>query len=507
MKIAAIDVGSNSFHLLIAQVGSDGNLTPIDRSKELVRLGDSAFRGGISADAISRSVETLKRFRGTIDRHSCDATLAIATSAVREAENGGDFVRTVRDETGIEITVVPGDEEARRIYLGARSTLDLRTRRALIVDIGGGSVELIVGDASHVHFLASLKLGVLRLLDEWRPSDPVKPDERQRLAERIHRAFEEPLAQARKVGFDVVLMTSGTARAIADLVPSPAGENRPKRVRFGALYALEERLCSLASSERLKLPGLDPKRADSVVVGTMVARTLLEGVHADEYVLSDGALREGMLIDYAARNQPGLALIDEFPDRRRRAVVSLMRRCHVDVKHAEQVAHLALDLFRGTRPLHSLPNSDGELLEFSALLHDIGYHIAPSKHHKHGAYLIENVGLEGFLPEEVQLLSSLVRYHRKATPREGHEPYGRLPEKQRERVRVLAGLLRVADGLDRSCAQRVRGLRCLVHDKSIEVFLTVRGDPELEQWGARRKADLLQEIFAHKLKLVIEDRT
>jgi exopolyphosphatase / guanosine-5'-triphosphate,3'-diphosphate pyrophosphatase len=508
LKIAAIDCGTNSFHLLVAQVAADGVIEPLDRAKEMVRLGDSAFRGVISEDASARAVEAIRRFRGIAERSGVDAIIAVATSAVREAENGGDFVRLIRDETGIELTVIRGDEEARLIYLGARSALNLATHRALIVDIGGGSVELIVGDSRDVHHASSLKLGVLRLLELYPITDPVTPDQRGKLAEHLHRELESAMGPARKIGFELVAMTSGTARQVAELVPSPVdAKDKLRRVAFKDVYQLEDRLCALPASERQKIPGLDPRRVDSIVPGVILVRALLETAHADEYVMCETALREGLVADYAARNRPGIALVDEFPDPRRRSIVGLMRRCNADRAHAEHVARLALDLFRGTRPLHNLPNSDGELLEFASLLHDIGFHVASSKHHKHAAYLIENNELKGFTADEIQLLAQVARYHRKATPKETHEGFGKLSSANKDKVRKLAAMLRVADGLDRGYAQVVRSVRVRVPDKadkSVELTLSAKGDPELEVWGARRKADLFQEVFGRKLKYTVE---
>jgi exopolyphosphatase/guanosine-5'-triphosphate,3'-diphosphate pyrophosphatase len=504
MKIAAVDVGTNSLHLLIARVGADGILEPLTREKEMVRLGDSAFKGLIAPETVARAVETLRKFRESADRVGCDALIAVATSATREAENGGDFVRLVRDETGIELNVIGGDEEARLIYLGARAGLNLSGKRALIVDIGGGSVELIVGGARELQLSTSLKLGVLRLLDQTPLSDPITSDQRARLAELLHRSLEGPIAQARSVGFDLVAMTSGTARAVADLLPAHDGSTAPRVVAFRDVFALEDRLCALSAVERARLPGLDARRVDSIVPGVILVRSLLEVAHADEYVLCESALREGLVYDFVQRHQPDVRIIDEVPDLRRRTVIQTSRRYQANREHAEQVARLALDLFRGTRTLHNLPNSDGELLEFAALLHDIGFHISSSKHHKHGAYLIANTEMKGFTADEVTLLSQVIRYHRKSTPKESHDPYGKLPAPMKQRVRVLAALLRVADGLDRSYAQRIRSVRCRVTDKTVDLSLSTSSDPELEVWGARRKRDLFEEVFARKLRFLVE---
>jgi exopolyphosphatase / guanosine-5'-triphosphate,3'-diphosphate pyrophosphatase len=503
VKIAALDVGTNSIHLLIARVTSDGQVEPLDRAKEMVRLGDSAFKGVISPDAFARATDCIRRYRAQAERAGVDAVIAVATSAVREAENGGDFVRVVRDETGIELTVIRGEQEARLIYLGARGALNLAGRKALIIDIGGGSVELIVGDSREAHYATSLKLGVLRLLDQYELSDPITPDQRLRLAEQLHRALEGPTAAIRKIGFDLVAMSSGTARAVADLIPNTSTE-KPRAVPFKEVYALEEKLCAMSAADRSRVPNLDPKRVDSIVPGVILVRSVLEVVHADSYVLCEAALREGLVADYAARNGPGIQLIDEYPDLRRRSVIRLQRRCNANQAHAEHVGRLALDLFRGLRPLHGLANADGELLEFAALLHDIGFHIAPSKHHKHSAYLVENADLQGFTTDEIQTLAQTVRYHRKATPKEGHPGYAALPAPGKQKVRSLAAILRLADGLDRGYAQLVRGVRCRIGDKSVEVTLSSQSDAELELWGARRKRDLAEEVFDRKFKFTVE---
>ncbi|MFO0579473.1 MAG: Ppx/GppA phosphatase family protein [Polyangia bacterium] len=521
MKIAAIDCGTNSFHLLIGQVNAEGQVIAIDRAKDMVRLGDSTFRSGvISAESFARAADALRTFRRIAESHGCDATIAVATSATREADNGGDFVRAMRDETGIDLQVISGEEEARLIYLGARSALPLAGRRALLIDIGGGSVELMVCDARELYFQRSLKLGVLRLLSHLR-GDPPSQDERAQLAELCHRQLEKIAGPMLRIGFDLVALSSGTARALAELIappspprpadgsvrerePPPGAKDRARIVRFSDIYALEQRLCSLPSTERSRLAGLDPRRVDSIVAGVILVRSLLEVFHADEYMLCEAALREGLIYDYAAKNRPGIQLVDEFPDLRRRSVVGLMRRTHVREPHAQHVARLALDLFRGLRPLHGLPNADGELLEFAALLHDIGFYIAASKHHKHGEYLIENVGLPGFSDEETHLLAQIVRYHRKSTPKDSHENFVALSDSLQRKVRVLAGLLRIADGLDRTNRQLVRGIRVRILSKEIELVLSVGNaeDLELEVWSARRKADLMSEVFRRKVHLL-----
>ena len=515
MKIASIDCGTNSFHLMIGQISAQGQVEVVDRQKDMVRLGDSTFQNGvISPESFLRATEALRTFRKLCDSHQVDATVAVATSATREALNGGDFVRAVRDETGIDLQVISGEEEARLIYLGARSVLPLGNRRALLFDIGGGSVEIMVCDARELYFQRSLKLGVLRLLQMFSREQP-SVDERAQLAEFCHRALEKIAAPIQRIGFDFVAISSGTGRALAEictpLVPrsdAPSSKDKAERskvVRFSDIFALEQRLFAMTPAERQKMPGLDPRRADSILPGVVLVRSLLEVFHADEYVLCEAGLREGLIFDYAQKHRPDIQLSDEFPDLRRRSVVSLMRRCQVREPHAQQVARLALDIFRGLRPLHGLANYDGELLEFAALLHDAGFYIAASKHHKHGQYLIENVGLSGFSSEEIKILSHCVRYHRKSTPKDTHESFVALGEPLRRKVRLLSSILRVADGLDRTNRQVIESVRCRTQSKEIELTIAVPEgtDLELELWSTRRKADLIEEVFRRKLRFGI----
>lgn len=510
MKIAAIDLGTNSFHLIIARVTIEGAIEVVDRAKEMVRLGDSAFRTGLIApEAFERGTQAMRAFKALAERHGCEAIIAVATSAVRESQNGADFLRELSDATSLEINVIGGEEEARLIYYGIRGSLDFGGRRALLCDIGGGSVEVIVGDARNLYFATSLKLGVLRLLGERITSDPIAPDERAKLVAHCHRTIEKVAPAAREAAFDFLAMSSGTASAVADLIAAqkglPAGAGRPKKLLFSDILALESLVTSRSATERLRLPGLDPKRADSIVPGVILVRCVMEAFHVDEVTLCDAALREGMVADWVARNRGGIRLIEEFPDLRRRSVIGLCRRSGYHQAHAEHVARLALDVFRGTRALHGLSNADGELLEYACLLHDVGYQISPQRHHKHGSYLIASYDMKGFSPEEQAMLAQIVRYHRKATPKESHAEFMALQPASRHKARVLAGILRIADGLDRSYTQRVRHVTCEVGDRAVTLRLDADGDASLEVWGARRKRDLFEEVFSRKVRLDVRE--
>ena len=514
MRIAALDVGSNSFHLIVVQVTTGGHFEVLDRAKEMVRLGESSLRTGIiRPEVFRRGLDALASLRRLADRHQPDALVAVATSAVREAQNGGEFVRAARDEVGVDIQVVRGHEEARLIYLGARGALDLDGRRAVLFDLGGGSLEVILADARECYFTESVKLGVIRLTEEWEASDPPTARDLAALRNRVRRALEPVISRVRAMGFDFAAMSSGTASALAELIQHDQDSAAVRTLTTQSLAAIEQKLAALTIEERSRLTGLDARRADTILAGAIVLRAALELVGADAATVCDAALREGIVADYIATHRPGMLLVEEFPDLRRRSVMELARRCHFDEAHAQHVARLTLSLFHQTRELHQLDESDAELVEFAALLHDIGFHISPSGHHRHTQYLTETHDMVGFSRDEVQVLALAARYHRKAEPpnrktkksiRRRHKQFCDLPRRARRRVRYLAALLRLGDALDRTHGRLVRAVRCQVHRKTIELRIEVDGDPELELWAARRKGDLLEALTGRRLRLAVD---
>jgi exopolyphosphatase/guanosine-5'-triphosphate,3'-diphosphate pyrophosphatase len=510
MRIAALDIGSNSFHLIVAHVNANGRIDILDRAKELVRLGEALRSGVITPAIFDRGLDALRALKRIADRHRPDALQAVATSAVREAQNGGEFVRAVRDELGIEVRVIRGQEEAHLIYLGARRALDLAGRRVALFDVGGGSTELILADARECYFTVSLKLGVLRLRDEWQCADPPTAREAAALADRVRSALEPTVARVKAMGFDFVALTSGTAFALTGMAARMSGGqvNGPSKVlTFRALCDVERKLLTLTAADRAKLPGLDPRRADTVVPGAILLRAILELSGVDEVTLCEPALREGIIADYVAKNRPGIQLVEEFPDQRRRVVMELARRSHYPEAHSHHVARLALSIFHQTRELHGLSNSDGLLLEYAALLHDIGFYISGNRHHRHAHYLITTHEMRGFSQEEVQIVALIARYHRKTAPKKAHPEYTRLSRVGQKKVSKLAAILRIADSLDRTHANLVRAVRCTLNPKTIELRLEADDDPELELWAARRKGDLFEELFGRRLRFAVDPPT
>jgi exopolyphosphatase/guanosine-5'-triphosphate,3'-diphosphate pyrophosphatase len=308
-------------------------------------------------------------------------------------------------------------------------------------------------------------------------------------------------------------MSSGTVTALASLIEQHHDTGVVRTLTLPDLIEIEGKLATLTHAARGRLPGLDARRVDTVLAGAIVLRTALELTGADKATVCESALREGIVADYIATHRPGILLVEEFPDLRQRSVIELGRRCHFDEAHGQHVARLALSLFDQTRELHGLDEADEELLEFTALLHDIGFHISPSGHHRHAQYLIETSDMAGFSRDELKVMALAARYHRKAEPpgasakksvRRRHKQFCALPGRARKRVRTLAALLRVADALDRTHGRLVRAVRCQVRPKTLELRIEVEGDPELELWAARRKGDLLEALTGLRLRLAVD---
>jgi exopolyphosphatase/guanosine-5'-triphosphate,3'-diphosphate pyrophosphatase len=499
LRLAAIDVGSNSLHMIVAQVGPEGAVTTLWRAKEMVGLGRMSFPSHrLSRDAMDQAIFALRRFQQEAVTRHCERIVAVATSAVREASNGGDFIQRARRELGINIRVVSARDEARLIYVGVKHAVELTGGPHLIVDIGGGSVEFIVADEHRPLLLESRKLGAARMTAQFVRSDPIDAKDIERLRQHYERELAPVVEQVRALRPVRALGTSGTLENLTAMCAHEGG---------GAVGAIEaERLSKLVgkliesrAKDREKLEGLDEQRRDQVVAGAVLANEVMRRLGLKKIELCRSALREGILVEYLARHQPDIAVRRQIPDPRRRSVLGLARRCNWEQPHAEHVTALCLQMFDQLRALHGLGDRERELIEYGGLLHDIGWHIAGKGHHKHSMYLILHGDLKGFEDEEVQVIANVARYHRKGLPEGSHEAYAALSGGAKRVVRVGAALLRVADGLDRSHNRVVSSVKCRNGDAGVRVTLETRGDPALEIWAAKRKRDLFEEVFARSI--------
>jgi exopolyphosphatase/guanosine-5'-triphosphate,3'-diphosphate pyrophosphatase len=497
MRIAAIDIGTNSIHMIVVQVRPDLSFEVVDREKDMVRLGAGGLDGrSLTPSAMAAAFQTLAKFRRLAESHQVDEIVAAATSATREAENGGDFIAEVARQTGIRIRVISGTEEARLIHLAAGYGVDVGGTTAVVIDIGGGSVEVTLGTATHLTAGKSFKAGVIRLTERFVKSDPLSDHDARRLTKHLNREMGAFLDQIAASGFDRVIGTSGTILSLGSLALSDGATQledlRNARVSAKALHRLRKRLVVADLEERLQMPGLDPRRADLSVAGSVLLDTILRRLGAEDFTLCDLALREGLVLDYIHRNSARIRKVERYPDVRRRSIVELGERCGYWSEHAQQVSRLALSIFDQTRSVHGLNDREREWLEYAALLHDVGVHISYDRHHRHSYYLIKNGDLRGFDPQEIEVIALVSRYHRQATPKKSHQGYGDLPGALRGTVRVLSAMVRLAEGLDRSHAQAVAGIDLFPRGDDYLARLRTTGDAELELWAAHRHVSPLE---------------
>jgi exopolyphosphatase / guanosine-5'-triphosphate,3'-diphosphate pyrophosphatase len=505
MRIAALDLGTNSFHLLIADVHPDGSFTPLAREKEMLRLGDSVSREGfIPPEAADVAVATVRRMKMLAEAADATEIVACATSAIRLAANGDELVDGIERETGVKVDVINGLTEARLIFGAIRASVLLEPAPALCFDLGGGSLEVMVGTASEMLWATSENLGVARLTADFVHSDPISKADRRALRAHVTTALRGVAREVRPFDPKLVVGSSGTLEDLAAMVAArrnaqvPASLNQLTFTRDEFLPLHDEILASKAS-ERRRMVGLEPRRVDLIVAGSMFLATAMDVFEFDEMTISEWALREGILLDAIGHHDPA-DWTDDPRAIRRASAQSLARRCSYPEAHSKQVARLALELFAQTADLHGLDTDDRELLEYAALLHDIGEHVAHDGHHRHAAYLIQHGGLRGFAPEEVALLAALARWHRRGEPRATDE-LGPLGPGGEERLPMLTALLRIADGLDRSRSQAVDDIDVNVGPSLVLIRLSSDRDTELEQWGARRKRDLFEKVFNRELEV------
>lgn len=499
--VAAIDVGTNSFHLLVADFDTSGHFEVVTREKEPVRLGSGADdMKRLAPEAMDRGIAALDRMRRIAQHAGAIDILAVATSAVREATNNAEFVTRARQEAQVEIEVVSGVEEARLIHLGVLQSAPVFDRRHVVFDIGGGSTEFIVGERSSPLLLRSLKLGAIRLTDRFFPGGVIEPGAIDSCARYVDSFIGGLDAEIAELGFEVAVGSSGTIITLARMAGALRGDrsSRTGNLAFTTLE-LEALVDELAQrprpQDRRGMVGLEERRADIIVAGAVLMRQITHLLHIDRVEVSDHALREGIVFEQRRRaSSPGLDPFHRLGDLRRSAVMYVAGRFHEDLTHAEHITDLALEIFDGLASLHGLDDEDRDLFEAATLLHNVGVYISHSAHHRHSYYLIRNSEhLAGFTEREVEIIAQVARYHRKSSPKAKHAEFASLADDDRTRVRWMAGVLRVAIGLDRSNRQVVHRVEVDLSPSEIRVdALVAEGhDASLERFTAEARTDLL----------------
>lgn len=504
-RVCVIDLGTNSFHTLIVDAYANGAFEVVDRLKEMVRLGERGLsQHRLTEGGMKRAVRAIRRVRLLAEGHGVSEYLAYATSAIREAENGGDLLEQIRQETGILVRPISGDLEAQLIYEGVRRAVDLRVP-TLLVDIGGGSTEFVIGTSEEVFFQTSLKIGAARTTSQFVTTDPVSEQEFRALRAYYRQVLAPVYEAVAAHGVQEIVGSSGTMENLAEVYLHRYGD--PSRSIYLQPFApadfrkVTKAIMESSRAEREAMRGIEPKRVGQIVAGATLVDVLLKDFPIERLRISPNALREGMVVHYIRKNHPLLEVRAPFADVRRRSIHEFGFRFGWDVKHVRYVTAIALQLFDVCRPLHGLGREERELLEYASLLHDVGYYISRTDHHKHSYYLIKQADLRGFQPEEIEVMANVARYHRRSLPKDKHPGYKRLTKPLQKLVDQLAAFLRLANGLDRSHYQNVIELRANLTDRALEIEIDTKGDPQLDVWGGRQGSDLFRQAFGRPVRI------
>jgi len=510
-RIAALDLGTNSFHVVIVDIYPDGSFRTIDKLKEMVILAEKGMKHRLSEAAMDRGIAALKKIKILCDSYNVEQILAYATSAIRESKNGGKFIQRMIDEVQIKAHAISGQKEARLIALAIKHAVSFGEETVLMADVGGGSVEFTLGNKEEVFFSCSKKIGVARMAAEFIDHDPVTEEEIEQLTRHFEAELADLLEAVKTHEVRTIVGSSGTMENIAEMIANRQSITASVTLN-GLTYSrdayqnLYEDFIEMDRDERLNQKGLDEKRVDIITPGLVLLKYLMDTVGIKEVKISESALREGIILEYIHEEKAALdleLLSNESigADPRRRSVFELVRKSNWHEKHSRHVTQMALQLFDALQEDLELPDEDRELLEYAGYMHDIGYYISHRKHHKHALYIIRHADLKGFTEDEINMMANIARYHRRSTPKKRHKRYRKMDKPLRKRIKKLSGLLRVADGLDRSHYQNVQKLEIEKSEDKITLYITTEGDPELEIWGAKRKSHLFEKVTGRELHI------
>lgn len=505
LRVGAVDIGSNAIRFLAAEFGDREAFRELEYMREPVRLGRETFRSGmLPADAMDAGAKAIARFRERMDQLELVGYRAVATSAVRDARNGEEFVERVWEECGVRIETITGTEEAHLVWLAVRARVPLGSRGWVLVDLGGGSVEVSLVDSERIRWSESHPLGTVRLLEELGDVSGDSPESVRRMIE-DHAGMLRDTLVARKPDVEGMIATGGNMEALAGLAGALPDERGVSRVTLRKLRAVIARLAAMAPRERVRELGLREDRADVILPAAVVYERVAALVGAKEIVVPSIGLKDGLLVDV-------MEDIVEHGGHEARLEREAMEGARVvgeryqhDAAHAEHVTRLALDLFDQLADLHGLEGTERRMLAVAALLHDVGQFVSYRRHHKHSYYLISHAELPGFTPAQIGLVALVARYHRRAEPKDEHEGYAELSKSGREVVDRLAAILRVADALDREHEQQVTGVRAELDGKKLDLHVAGSGDLLPERWAVKRKAEMMEKVFDLTVRLRVPE--
>jgi len=503
-RIGAIDVGTNSIRLIVVEVLADGTYRVLDEEREMTRLGQGLVRSGrLAPEALEKSLEAVGKMKAIADGFGVTELRAAATSAVREAENGAVFRREAWRRHRVRIEVVSSDEEAHLAFQSAVRRFPLDGRAVAVVDIGGGSLEVVLSAGSVVDQVHSLPLGAVRLTEKYLRSDPVRDKHWKKLRRAIDGSIRREIGKP-PFTVEVIVGSGGTFTALGGMVrferEGHEGNPHGYAVTRAEVTRMLARFLEVPEPQRRQIPGMPPQRADIIVAGTAVVARLARHLGCRQIIVNDGGVRDGLIL--AMINDLGLAgAAGAAAPTRMDAVRRFARRCLANERHGEHVAQLAGQLFDGLRHRYGLPAGSREMLVAAALLHDVGFLVNHSGHHKHAYHLIMHSDLAGWSAREIELIANVARYHRRAYPKRSHANFARLARADRPLVRRLAALLRLGVALNRSHQQLVGAVQVHPRRERVTVVALGRTEPVVELWDARRKSGLFEQAFGVRLTL------
>ena len=507
-RVAAIDIGSNSIRQIVADVSSDGAIQVVDEMKAAPRLAAGlSTTGAISDTSIRAAIEAIERMATLARQLGAERIDAVATSAVREASNASAFLSETQRQTGLRVRVLDGDEEARLSFRSAVAHFDMGVGRTVVVDIGGGSLELALSAEGVIERLSSFPFGAIRLTEDYL-RDGVTPKAVRKLRRAVREGIRDELPRRDWRGAQLI-GSGGTFTNVAGIHLARQGIITAQSVHAAHIPRADlehilDTLIDMTPDERRATPGLNPERADIIVAGIAVAAEVIRRVEARELVVSRYGIREGLLLE-AARVAPTIA---DPGDARARSIGDFAARCHVEQPHSSHVQKLALALFDALGERLDLTREDRAVLADAALLHDCGYHISYERHHKHSYHLVLHADLLGLSPSDQVVIANVARYHRGSAPKRAHQNFGTLDKSLRRRIKRLSALLRVADGFDRGHVSAVSDLKIRWMQRAIRITpvpTNARTGMRLEMWGANRKSEMLAEVAGVPVEIVAPD--
>lgn len=514
--LAAIDIGTNSVHMVIVRIDPVlAAFTIIAREKDTVRLGERDPKtGNLTQAAMDRAIAALKRCKDLALSINVDHIIAVATSATREANNGYEFLSRIEAEVGIQVDLISGQEEARRIYLGVLSGMDFQNQPHIMIDIGGGSTEIILADSQEPRFLSSTKIGAVRLTRDFISTDPISQNEFIALRSYVRGMLERPIDELRhylKPGETVKLVgTSGTIETLAILNALSQQKEIPNPLHGYSLTRKEirdwvKRLSNLNYDQRFALPGMNDKRAEIILAGSIILLEAMTMLNLERITICERALREGVIVDWMLTHgliENRLRFQGEI---RPRSVFKIAHKYQVDLAYSERIAQFAMAFFDQLQGiLHHWGNTEREWLWAAAILHNCGVYISHSAHHKHSYYLIRHAELLGFTEIELEIIANIARYHRRSKPKKRHEYYMKLSENYRLVVRQLSAILRLAVALDRRQIGAIQSFDCKYDPEYHKLHLHLTpthsdDDCALELWNLDYKKNVFEEEFGVKI--------